>query len=425
MIGARARRAYFETMKGLSVLISGGGIAGLALARRLLNDGFFPTLIESAPGLQTQGHMIDFWGSSYSIVEKLGLLPEIVSTAYHIDELRLVDRHGRRIGGFDSDVFRALSDQHYTSMPRAELCALLCRGIESKCEIEFANRITQLEPDASGVTVHFERGPTRRFDLVVGADGLHSGVRRLAFGPDARFEYFLGYTFAAFELAQFRPREENTFVAYAEAGRELACFALRDQRTMVFVVIADDDAANLELAQIAAQKAYLRERLSGMRWEAPQILDELSECRELYFDRVSQIRMDRWSKGRVTLVGDAACAPSALAGQGLALALTGSYVLAGELARAMSLAAGLAAYESRLYSTVADIQRETESHAASLAPRTWARVALRTQLSKLFWMPLITKLSRSSSLLESLDLPDYAYAHWPSAEGAMRESPAG
>jgi 2-polyprenyl-6-methoxyphenol hydroxylase-like FAD-dependent oxidoreductase len=175
-----------------SILICGAGIAGPALAHWLLRAGFTPTLLERAPALRQGGYVIDFWGKGYDLVEKMGLLPEVLRAGYRMRELRLVDRQGRRASGFDLNMLRATT--RFTSLPRSALSAILYGSVASRIETMFGNSITRLDPARDGVHVSFERGPGRRFDLVIGADGLHSTVRRLAFGPEPQFERFLGYT---------------------------------------------------------------------------------------------------------------------------------------------------------------------------------------------------------------------------------------
>ena len=158
--------------------------------------------------------------------------------------------------------------------------------------------------------------------MVIGADGLHSAVRRIAFGPQENYEKHLGYTVAAFEAADYRPRDEDVYVIYEQPGRHIGRFALRGDCTLFLFVLAHDVGGISYPYDLSAQKALLRDVFADDEWELPQILVALDSCTELYFDRVSQIKMDTWSQGRIGLIGDAAFCASLLAGQGSALAMT-------------------------------------------------------------------------------------------------------
>jgi 2-polyprenyl-6-methoxyphenol hydroxylase-like FAD-dependent oxidoreductase len=327
--------------------------------------------------------------------------------------VRFVDRHGRRVGGFDADVFRDAANGRFTSLPRGELSGILYRSVEGRAEILFDNSITALAESGDGVRVRFENGSARRFDVVIGADGLHSVVRSLAFGPEARFERFLGYTVAAFESEGYQPRDEDVYVMYSVPGRQVARFAMHDQRTMFLFVVADDESRNLETHAAAGQKAYLRKRFSHLGWECPEILREMENTTDLYFDRVSQIRMASWSKGRIALVGDAAFAPSLLAGQGSALALIGAYVLAGELAHTTRPEEAFTHYEERLRPFMRQKQNAAQSFAGAFAPRTPFGIFLRNQITKAFALPFVARLAFGSDLLDRIDLPDYSRSPAP------------
>ena len=247
-------------------------------------------------------------------------------------ELRIVDDRGKRVTGFGTKVFSELTGGRYVTLGRSDLSRLLFEKVKGTTEVIFDDEIVGLQEQADCVQVQFKHAGERRFDLVIGADGLHSDVRRLAFGPQHQFEKHLGYVVAAFEVRGYRPRDEDVYLMYGQPGRMLGRFTLHDDRTLFLFVFAADSGslpATLDL-----QKAMLRERYRDGKWECPRILDELDRTHELYFDRVSQIRMESWSRGRVALAGDAAFCVSLVAGQGSALAMISAYVLAGELANA-------------------------------------------------------------------------------------------
>ena len=398
-------------MTGKSVLISGLGIAGPALAHWLLRYGFSPTLVERAPAPRAEGYVIDFWGVGYDIVDEMGLLPEVLAAGYQLRELRLVGSRGERVGGFDAGVFGKATNGRYTSLPRGALSAILYRSIAQRVETLFGNSIIALEQDSDGVLAHFERESPRRFDLVVGADGLHSAVRKLVFGEEPAFERSLGYTVAAFETVGYRPRDEDVYVSHAAPGRQVARFSMRDDRTMFLLVVADPQAQAVDPGDTAANRRYIHERFASVQWECPQILAEMDRCDEVYFDRVSQIRMDRWSKGRVALVGDAAFAPSLLAGQGSALAIIGAYVLAGELSRAARPEDAFAAYEATLRPFLVQKQDAAERFASSFAPATQLGISLRNLITKAMGFAPVAKLAIGTTLRDDIELPNYARPH--------------
>ncbi len=395
-------------MRGKSVLISGVGVAGPSLAYWLDHHGLIPTLVERAPALRQGGYIIDFWGAGYDIAEQMGVLPELLRAGYRVREVRIVDDRGHRSGGFDAALFREAAFGRYTTIARGDLGAVLFRAVDTRVETLFGDSIAGLEDGVDGVLVHFEHAPPRHFDLVVGADGLHSTVRSLAFGPEAQFEKFLGQTVVAFQVAGYPHRDEDVYVAYSGPGRQIARFALRGDSTLFLCVFAEETAGASSGRDPAAGRAYLRARLSGLGWECPEIAAALDRAEELYVDRVSQIRMDRWTKGHVALVGDAAYAPSLLAGQGSALALIGAYVLAGELGRADRFDEAFARYEGLLLPFMQHKQDAAAGFAGSFAPKTRFGIFFRNQVTKLFRARHLAKLAFSRSLLDRIQLPRYA-----------------
>jgi 2-polyprenyl-6-methoxyphenol hydroxylase-like FAD-dependent oxidoreductase len=389
----------------VDVLISGAGIAGPTLAFWLMKYGFAPTLVENAPALRTGGYVIDFWGLGYDIAEKMGLLPDIARIGYHVHELRIVDDRGRRLSGFGVRVFRELTGGRYITLGRSDLSKLIFDRISGSCEIIFGDSITSLREEHE-VHVEFEHGGERRFDLVIGADGLHSRVRKLVFGPQDRYETDLGYRVAAFETAGYRPRDELVYTVYSAPGRQVGRFALHDDRTLFLFIF--DGGGEPDAHGVAAQKAILRKAFEGDGWELPRILAALDTCNDLYFDRVSQIRMDAWSHGRVALVGDAGFCVSLLAGQGSALAMTAAYVLAGELATSPSRPqVAFRRYEDRLRPFIHAKQRAAERFAAAFVPRTRPGVFFRNQVIKTFRVPAIASIAIGRDIRDQLELPQY------------------
>lgn len=368
-----------------------------------MRGGYAPTLVERAPALRSGGYVIDFWGLGYDIAEQMGLLPAIERAGYRVKEMRIVDDRGRRVAGFGTDVFDELTGGRYVTLARSDLSRLLYGTVCDGIETIFNDEIVALEQQPDGVDVRLRRVGKRRFDLVVGADGLHSQVRRLVFGPTETFERNLGYGVAAFEARGYRRRDENVYLMHNRPGRMIGRFALRDDRTL-FIFVFKDHADGL-----ASQKAKLHDLYRGVRWECPDILHELDCSDELYYDRVSQIRMDGWSRGRVALTGDAAFCVSLAAGQGSALAMISAYVLAGELARANERYNEAFGYEARLRDYIGAKQRGAERFAAAFAPRTPWGLWFRNQIVRMFALPGAARLAVGRDLADRLRLPDYRW----------------
>ena len=244
-------------------------------------------------------------------------------------------------------------------------------------------------------------------------NGLHSKVRRLIFGPQERFEKRLGYVVAAFETTGYRPRNEDVYVMFSDPGRMVGRVALHDDRTLFLFVFTADVTTSVAPTDLPAQKAMLRARFGDKPWECSQILDALDRTDDLYFDRVSQIRMPKWSQGRIALVGDAAYCVSLVAGQGSALAMIGAYVLAGELARAAGRhAEAFANYENRLRAFIGAKQRGAERFAGAFAPKTRLGLWLRNQVIRSAAIPGIARLAFGRDIIDRLRLPDYRWGEF-------------
>ena len=390
----------------MKILISGAGIAGPSLAFWLREHGFQPTIVERAPRLRSGGYIIDFWGAGFDVADRMRLVPAILKRGYQFKEVREVDRSGNRVGGFAVRAVARASGGRFTSVPRSDLSAVIFEMLGDRVEAIFDDSITAIEDRGGEVCVQFERTPPRTFDLVIGADGLHSHVRRLVFGEAARFERYLGLKVAAFSADGYRPRDELVYVTHTDVGQQVGRFAMRDDRTTFIFVCSDPNPTIPE--DLAGQKAYLRERFSGSGWECPSILDALEHVDTLYIDRVSQIHMDRWTQGRVALVGDAAFCVSLLGGQGSALAITAAYILAGELKRANGdHQAAFAAYQARLGAFIAGKQQAAVRLSPFFAPTSRFGLFLRNQITKLMAIPFVAQLAVGREFRDRLELPDY------------------
>ncbi len=392
----------------MRIAISGAGVAGPTLAYWLQRSGHEPTLIEKAPHFRTGGYVVDFWGVGYTVAERMGILPELHKAGYSVRELRIVNDRGRKVGGFTVDRMRRILKDRFTSLPRGDLAAAIYGTVAGRVETIFGDSISAIEERAADVLVSFTHGGPRSFDLVIGADGLHSAVRGLAFGSEAQFEQQLGYHVAAFAVAGYRPRDELVYVSYSTPGKQIARFALRGDRTLFLFVFADEHLKGSEPHGRAERQALLRRVFEDDGWECPHMLRALDSVEELYFDRVSQIRMPEWSRGRVALVGDAAVCVSLLAGEGCGLAMAAAYVLAGELHRAgQDYREAFRRYEQRLRPFIEGKQQAARRFGAAFAPKTWFGIWFRNQVSRLLGLPLIADFFLTREIRDNFDLPDY------------------
>lgn len=392
----------------MRIIINGVGIAGPTLAYWLRKANHDVVLVEEAPQLRCGGYIIDFWGLGYDIAEKMGLIPRIRELSYQVREVRFVDRQGRRSGGFWVDVFGRLTHGRFTSLRRSDLAATIYQALNGQVETIFGDSIATIEDEGRYVRVSFDYAAPREADLVIGADGLHSRVRQLAFGPEAEFEVPLGYYVAAFEVEGYRPRDELVYVSHGAPGRQVSRFSMRDDKTLFLFVFRDEYLPTGSLASELERKAALTSVFAEVGWECPQILATMENVSGIYFDRVSQIRMERWTKGRTALIGDAAACVSLMAGEGTGLAMAAAYVLAGELrvcGRDHSVA--FARYQERMMPFLKRKQASAVKFASSFVPKSAFGITFRNLVTRLLRLPFVADFFIGRDLRDDVKIPDY------------------
>lgn len=397
-------------MAKTSVLIAGAGIAGPTLAYWLQRRGFEPILIERAPRFREGGYIIDFWGVGFEVAERMGLLPKLRALGYMNDRFCLVDRKGRLRSAFGGAAIRRAISDRFLSIQRGDLARAIFETVENQVETVFGDSVTTIEQSADRIGVTFERGNPRSFDLVVGADGLHSSVRAALFGGAATFERFLGYYAAVFVTRGYSKRDEHVYLSYAAPGRQVSRFALRDDQTGFMFVFATPEKMLERARDVESARHVLLEQFTDVPWiEWPEIRRHLESCDNLYFDAVSQIELPRWSAGRAALVGDAAYCPSLLSGEGSVFAMAGAYILAGELQRAGGdHAAAFASYERCFRPFIERKQKSARAFASSFTPKTSLGLAFRDLVLHLAAIPAVSKYLMTRFVMDRFELPKYA-----------------
>ena len=390
----------------MKIAISGAGVAGPAFAHWMVRAGHDVTLIEKASSFRTGGYLIDFWGLGYGITQKMGIEEAIRAAGYDVRELRIVDNSGLASARLRVDPLRHAVGGRYVSLPRGDLAAAIYRTVEGDIETIYSASIAAIDNGVDSVTVDLNHGGSREFDMLVGADGLHSNVRALAFGPEPHHERYLGCQVAACVLDGYRRRDELVYMAHNVPGRQISRFTLRGDRTMVLFIFRSPTPTLPD--DLASCKALLRREFADAGWESERILDALEDVDDIYLDVVSQIRMDKWSSGRVALVGDAAACVSLLAGEGTGLAIAEAYVLAGELALAGDdVEAAYAAYENRLRDFIEAKQDGAKRLISFFATRTDLGIWLRNLAVRACNVRPIGHLVLGRALRDDIELPDY------------------
>jgi 2-polyprenyl-6-methoxyphenol hydroxylase-like FAD-dependent oxidoreductase len=400
---------YIPCMTNTDVLISGAGIAGPAFAYWLRAAGFTPTIVERAPAPRPGGQAVDLRGAGRTVITRMGLMEQVRAVSLDQRGFALVDASGRITARMPAESFGGEGIVSEIEILRGDLVHLLYEATLPDVEYLFDDTITGLDQDDDTVTVTFDQAAPRRFGLVVGADGLHSVVRTLAFGPEPRHIRPLDCYTAWFTAAEDIDLD-GWFQMYNAPGGRVASARPGRLPGEIKVGLSFRSAPfAYDRRDTAAQQELLATRFADAGWEVPRLLDAMRTAPDFFFDSVGQVRLDSWSRGRVGLLGDAGYCPTPLTGLGTSVALAGAYVLAGELAAACGdHRVAFRHYEEIMRPYVVRAQQLPPGGVGGYAPNSALAIRLRalSMRSMNLW-PMRKLLAGQFTKAEEITLPDY------------------
>jgi 2-polyprenyl-6-methoxyphenol hydroxylase-like FAD-dependent oxidoreductase len=396
-------------MKNTEILVSGAGIAGPTLAYWLRTAGFTVTVVERAPALRPGGQAVDLRGAGRTVIERMGLLEQARALSVEQRGLEMVRESGRVLSRMAADAFGGEGIVSEIEILRDDLGRLLHEATRSETEYLFDDSVTELREDADGVTVGFERSAPRRFGLVVGADGPHSVVRSLTFGPEADFVRPLDLYTAWFTVDEDLGHGGWFQMFNAPGGLVASIRPGRLPGETKAALSFRSAPIDYDRRDIGAQRRLVAERFAGIGWKVPQLLRATRTASDFFLDSMGQVRMEQWSRGRVVLLGDAGYCPTPLTGLGTSLALVGAYVLAGELAAADGdHRAAFAGYDRVLRPYVDQAQELPPGGAGGYAPSSaFAITARALSMRTMNHWPMRNILAAQFAKAENIALPDY------------------
>ncbi|MGW9395864.1 FAD-dependent monooxygenase [Streptomyces sp. NPDC055642] len=392
-----------RTTRRRTVLISGAGIAGPALAYWLNRRGHEVTVVEKAGTLRSGGYPVDVRGTALEVVRRMGILPRLRDAHIDLRRLTFLGADGGEVASVEPHTVTGGVAGRDLEVRRGDLTDALHAAVRDDVEFLFDDSIDTLDQSGHGADVTFSGGGSRTYDMVFGADGTHSSTRETLFGPEERFHRYLGYRFAVFTMRNTLGLSHET-VLWNTPGRAAALYAVGDtDEVHAFLTFARTEPPSGASRDPRAQRDLLTAAFADAGWEVPGMLAAMRGADDLFLDGVGQIRMPRWSSGRTALVGDAAYAPSFLTGQGTSLALVGAYMLAGSLA-GRDHTAGFAAYEDSTREFVTLNQHLVAEGGATLFPTTAEALEQRnSRLRGLVTMPS----GQGRPAHSALALPDF------------------
>lgn len=387
-----------NSVKEINVLVSGASIAGLSTAYWLTKYGFKVTIVERALHIRPGGQAVDVRGPALEVAERMGILDDIRNSSTKLKGMSVIDAvSGKEIfGNNEQTLTGGRLDSPDVEILRDDLCRVLFNAVGDQVNYIFDDSIVTLVQDDAGVDVTFANSAPQRFDLVIGADGLRSNVRKIVFGADEQFIRYLGHYVAIFTMPNFYELDHWEMIFQYEGNPLAVCIAKeRHGEARAYLGFSSDQPLEYDHRDIDAQKRLIAERAANVDGEITKLKEYMLASSNFYFDSVNQIIMDTWSKGRIVLVGDAGYSVSLSLGQGTSVAMVGAYVLAGELA----------AHRDDLQSAFGNYENELREYVISNQ-----KLAFKTSTEP---QPTLGKSSEERITIESADLPDFGLSVIP------------
>ncbi|HEX9228677.1 MAG TPA: FAD-dependent oxidoreductase [Arthrobacter sp.] len=375
----------------MKAVICGAGISGLSAAAFLIRRGWQVVVVEQSTGPRPQGYMIDFFGPGWQAADGLGIIPRLRELGYEVQRVEYVDRRGVSRASLPFAGFARVAGGRLVSVLRPDLELAIREVLPPGADVRFGQSVTTVSESLESVAVMLDDGQVLEADLLIGADGVHSAIRALAFGPQEDFLHYLGFHVGAYSFcdAELAGLIGDRFAVTDTRNEAMFFYRLRGGSITAMAV---HRSKNPELP--ADPQAMLRCRYRNLGWICPAALQHCPD--DLYYDQVAQIRMPRWHTGRVILLGDAAAAVSLLAGQGASLGMAAAAVLAEELDKHPRISTALSAFETRLRPLVQEQQRAGESAARWFVPATRRGTFIRRNVIRLTKFPAVTRLVMSA-----------------------------
>jgi len=367
--------------KEKSVLISGASIAGLTMAYWMNYYGFKVTVVEIGAAPRRGGSPIDVRGDALDTARRMGILDAIKAAKLPTEGLKFMNAQNEVQGIMLVEEIGAIRPGDDTELRRDDLVDILYENAGSDITYKFSNRITHLAQDAEKVNVTFKDETTGTFDFVIGADGIHSGVRKLVFGEEEQFTYFLNYYFSVFEVDGSLGEKHFGHMFNTPDNMATIYFYNADAADAILAFRAPDKIT-INRNNIQEQKEIVIKAFDGIGWKVPQLIEELKRSETFYLDQGCQIKMPAWTKGRVALIGDAGYAPAFPTGMGSTLAMQGATVLADALAEFENHEIAFNSYNERMRPVVEDLQATVYEGMAFVLPETEEKINKRNKMGR-------------------------------------------